>query len=1544
MGLSNDLLSQFAKLTNKKTKVTETTVYGTVKAYGDDLYVQLDGSELLTPVSTTASYKAGERVAVQIKNHTATVTGNLTSPSARNADVVEVKDKVVKAEEIIAKVVTADILDVKKATIDDLVADNADIKGTLTAQNGEITNLKAKNVEIEGTLTTQSGKIETLEADNVKINESLEAANAIIYNLGATYATIEKLTAAEGEIEKLRTEKLSATDADLKYATIKELDAAKATIGDLDADVADINTLIFGSATGTTIQTSFANAVVQQIGSAQIKSAMIDSVSADKITALNLLAGKINSKNITIESEDGNLAIADETIQISDDNRVRVQIGKDASGDYSINIWDAEGKLMFSEGGLTENAVKDAIIRNDMVASDAAIDAGKLDIDSLFSEINGSSNTIKSSKVYLDKEKQTLDVAFTSITSDVTELGETISSQGTAISVIQGQITSKIWQQDIDTATDAMSTKYSTLSQDLGSFKTTVGATYATIEDFNSLEIGGRNLVAATSLNTIYSGVSPEEGKSKDVWSGKTINNVISEEYIVSFDAKADEAIDIQCFFFSPNTTLKAESSTGQTATGQDGMCRVSITTEWKRYWVRWNQSVPDPASIKNIIVGRNHSTTNTVYIRAVKFESGNKATDWSPAPEDISTRVASAESSITQLINSISLHTNEIDDLISRTGELEVSTSGLTASVSSIRTDLDDLSIGGRNLLLNTGGGDPVVMSNGASYIAAGIGNKTNVDGIQTYECSAAAAEIYYRFMTPSTGGLYGLEPGETYVISGKAKVSTSSGTLDKLAIRTQDRMTSAWTGGIVASITTTDSDEWVPFSHSFVINEEAVGYYVSWQLYYTDSWEGVVQTKELKLEKGTRATDWSPAPEDMLSNENAKTIYATKAELKVEADRIGANVSSIDDLTSRTGALELTASDFTVRFGATSNSDDSVENKIAAAQNAADAAQSNIDNISVGGRNLIPNTSKDEVVLGGYPDASGYNEGYVRKTIDIAGKNEYVLSFDAKSTVSGDIVQCFFHSPNTVTKVVSSTGHNGSSLDGYANVILTDSWQRYWVKYTQDGESTTTTKSLIVGRRTFTHGSGEISIRAVKFEEGNQPTDWTPAPEDVSDDISSAQTTADTARTEAANAAKTATNFMRFENDKGLIVGDLLGDTLGKNVLIDSDSVDIRNGDTILASYGDNAIYLAKNNSDAIIDLCNYAQMKVVQHPDTTIEWPRFVISSSNNLELSAGGAFHAGTSYSHMVNEGWSANVATSERIVSGYLTINSASEVSAINPNNFKPSIMLTLDDWFDNGADKACSELLLDSEKIRLSIDRWEEDYMDSAGLELIGNSSGRSQANLIASKIVLQGNDVNILSNGAISLNSNLRIPNNVELYSYNNAGSLRTMMKLDNYNVLNLGYSCYYNSEGSTTVWGNDVYLRARGNIVLKPFTDANLIPYYSAGTNTGTIKLHTSGYVTSSSNAVKFVVPLAKPAIRCSAVTVTTVRGFLLRQGNNYTHGSKYSTSGSTYAIPSNYNTSEISPCGNFVNVVATFSSTTNSTNNSPIGVDVELKITFS
>lgn len=485
MGLPSDLIAQFVKVTNEKTETKqETTTYATVVEYEGSTYVKIDGSDLLTPATFTTDVSADDRVVVLIKNHAALVTSNITDPSASSKEVVELGTKISDFEIVVADKVSTKEFDAVNGRIDNLLADNVAIRETLSASEAVIGDLKAENVEIEGKLTAaevdiSKMKTEKLDATAADIKyatiESLDATNATVNNLNATYGefvdlTTKDLTAKQAEIDTLKTDKLDANTAKLLYASIEQLNAQNAKIENVEAGVADIDTLIFGSATGTSIHTSFANAVIAQLGNAQIKAAMIQSVSADQITA-----GDILTDNVRVMSEDGKLVISDETIQISDDSRVRVQIGKDSSNDYSINIWDADGNLMFSEGGITDNAIKEAIIRNDMVSDDANISASKLDISSLFTEINESTETIKSSKIYLDGEKQTLDVAFTSMSQNVDALDSTVKSQGSALSVVENQIASKVWQQDIDDANDEMSTKYTELNQTVNGLSTTVG-------------------------------------------------------------------------------------------------------------------------------------------------------------------------------------------------------------------------------------------------------------------------------------------------------------------------------------------------------------------------------------------------------------------------------------------------------------------------------------------------------------------------------------------------------------------------------------------------------------------------------------------------------------------------------------------------------------------------------------------------------------------------------------------------------------------------------------------------------------------------------------------------------------------------------------------------------------------------------------------------------------------------------------------------------------------------------------------------------------
>ena len=136
MALSNDLISQFVKVNKDEDRTKkETTVYATVVKNGDITYVKIDGSELLTPVVSTADTKDGERVTVMIKNHYAIITGNISSPAARVGDVGDVTEfnkKLSEFEVAISDKVSNNDFDIQKDRIDDLQADNLTIKDSLT--------------------------------------------------------------------------------------------------------------------------------------------------------------------------------------------------------------------------------------------------------------------------------------------------------------------------------------------------------------------------------------------------------------------------------------------------------------------------------------------------------------------------------------------------------------------------------------------------------------------------------------------------------------------------------------------------------------------------------------------------------------------------------------------------------------------------------------------------------------------------------------------------------------------------------------------------------------------------------------------------------------------------------------------------------------------------------------------------------------------------------------------------------------------------------------------------------------------------------------------------------------------------------------------------------------------------------------------------------------------------------------------------------------------------------------------------------------------
>lgn len=318
MGISADLAYEFAKVTNDTTKdKDETTVFGTIVEYGEKKYVRIDGSDRMTPYTSTADVKLGERVIVLLKNHSATVTGNVTSPSASSKDLSDTNKKVTdigsqisEFEIVIADKVSTEIFEAAEGRITDLEAENMKIKGTLDAHKADIDTLTADNVTINETLTANKASIDNLTTNKLDVTvadakyatvENLEATDATVHNLQADYGdfkdlTTNNITAINGSITNLDTKKLDVEQAEITYANIDFSNIGKAAIEQFYATSGIIKDLVIGDQT-----------ITGELVGVTIKGDLIEgnTIVADKLVVKGSdgLYYKLNTDGMTTETE-----------------------------------------------------------------------------------------------------------------------------------------------------------------------------------------------------------------------------------------------------------------------------------------------------------------------------------------------------------------------------------------------------------------------------------------------------------------------------------------------------------------------------------------------------------------------------------------------------------------------------------------------------------------------------------------------------------------------------------------------------------------------------------------------------------------------------------------------------------------------------------------------------------------------------------------------------------------------------------------------------------------------------------------------------------------------------------------------------------------------------------------------------------------------------------------------------------------------------------------------------------------------------------------
>ena len=411
-------------------------------------------------------------------------------------------------------------METAKQTITDLCGD----PDTKVLQTDPDTKIPQDLQEMLETLT-KDGKAPWLYVDD---EGNLLLDGEQVPKLKVIELEAQKVKADLGEFKDLTTNNFTAVNAKIDNLNVGDLDAINATITNLKATVAQIQTLIGGNLTMDNIHSLILTSDKVTIANALIKDAMIDTVSANKINT-----GILNTNNVQIQSEDGSMLLQGNLQQFKDkDGKVRIQIGKDATGNFTFSLFDATGTgVLIDEKGIKSGAVANGLIVDAMVNDNANISGSKLDISSVISSINNNTNTIKASHIKFDDTEQTLDVSFNqlkktvdtikniTVDGDLSSVIEQVTTNTTNIGVAQGQISSLISNTTItktdgtvtqlkdeynstkdtvdkhtttigklETNVNDVTSKQSKLEQSLDGFKMTVSDTYATKEGLNQIK------------------------------------------------------------------------------------------------------------------------------------------------------------------------------------------------------------------------------------------------------------------------------------------------------------------------------------------------------------------------------------------------------------------------------------------------------------------------------------------------------------------------------------------------------------------------------------------------------------------------------------------------------------------------------------------------------------------------------------------------------------------------------------------------------------------------------------------------------------------------------------------------------------------------------------------------------------------------------------------------------------------------------------------------------------------------------------------------
>ena len=326
-------------------------------------------------------------------------------------------------------------------------------------------------------------------------------------------------------------------------------------------------------------------------------------------------------------------------------------------------------------------------------------------ISSLSSQIKQTADgmTLLATKTELNTVKSDLQSGITTATSKADNAqatannnAQTISTHTTQISALNTGLQAKVSKSDFD----SLSGRVTTAENNITATANELSSKITSVEGKIPKSVGGANLFkgsrdfSGTDWVNKNSGIYAEDYQGVKIFKKQTLWGGVSqyfevktgEEYVFSAYVKSSAKTDNVTFYLVHESKQPmAEGLVGFDSVNAQNFVNFDLTDEYKRIAVKIK------ITKNGWIMPRFERYNSDAYLffGGYKLERGNIATDWSPAPDDYDSKLASAQSEIKQTTDAITASVSALDNSTVKNSSLTINTDGIVMKAGKSTTDV---------------------------------------------------------------------------------------------------------------------------------------------------------------------------------------------------------------------------------------------------------------------------------------------------------------------------------------------------------------------------------------------------------------------------------------------------------------------------------------------------------------------------------------------------------------------------------------------------------------------------------------------------------------------------------------------------------------------------------------------------------------------------------------------------------------------------------------------------------------------------------------